>query len=593
MTSGSDDPLAGLLGSARRQKKRTTDISFGKRDKPSGEKGLNPLDILALPAAQRDAINWLSRRKQATLDQLQEALKKPAADLGGVLTELKRAGYVREALIEGQIYYRVVFGGKISRSGRGMPQGIWDAVDLDNTVFLKRLSIFAHLDDDKIKSIAEMAEARHYQRNEIIAWQGNVEQDILFIKNGIVGITRLLPGSSEETQILAYLNEGEILGETNLLVDGPIVADTTASALSKVDVLAFPRDKFLEIAKGDRRVALELARLILKRLMATNERMVATSGDNRLAMVFSVGENSGSTLMGCALALTLAHVAQAKAVYTEHPRPESLAKLFELPAGETFHEHRSRFDIATVETAPGLPLPVRTTLVMDELVEHYDNIVIGVKGDVDESVNYMLEQANQIVIIFSPEDTVLPQLEALVTQLRAAMHPEKTNLFVVVNHRKPGLGATTLPLRVDYEIPYFGDEAVNFSDLSLETLPEPVRKVAELLADRLGRTNQIGIYLPDAVDDPAIDIAEQVQAALSFLGGIFGGATATTTEAQGATSGDDETATPDSIHIIRTYVTKADLERYLSKVLAFVEETKLKLGQDALALEVNAKMMLI
>ncbi len=588
--SGNDDPLAGLLGSARRQKKKkSADLSFGKRDKPAGETGLNPLDLLALPTDQRDTINWLSRRKQATLQQLQEALNKKPDEVAAVIAELKKVGYVREALIDGAIYYRVVFGGKVSRSGRGVPQNIWNAVDLDNQVFLRQLPLFKHLDDEALQSLAEKLETRHFHRNEVIAWQGDIEQDLLFIKNGIVGIQRLLPGSSEEGHILAYLKQGDMLGETTLLLEQNVASDTTATALSEVDVLVMKRNEFVKFLNANRQAALELAREILQRLLNTNSRLVSVGSETKVACVFGIGKQCGQTMVGSSLAMTLSHVTQGKAVYTEHPNPEALTKLFNIKPDETFHPQSGLYDIAIVKTAPGLPMAVRTTLVMDQLLAEYANVVIGFPSQVDETVNYILEQANQLIIVVSPDEKALDELEKLIEQLRAVMHPEKTNLFVVANHTQPGLSIDRLPVRVDYEIPYFGNEVTVWDTTQLADLPSAVSKVTDMLADRLGRTNQVGIYIPSSIDDPDVNVNDFVQESLSFLGSLFGGATATTTEAQG--SGDD--INTETIHIVRTYVTKSAMDRELSKVLEFVEQLKNRLGQDALALEVNAKLMLI
>ncbi|MCP4247069.1 MAG: Crp/Fnr family transcriptional regulator, partial [bacterium] len=329
--------------------------------------------------------------------------------------------------------YRVVIKGKVSRTGRGIPANIWQAIDLDNTAFLKQVPIFAHLNEDELRAVAEMCEARHYHRNEVIAWQGNVEQDILFVKNGIVGVTRLLPGSQDETQNLAYLKEGQMLGEISLLQEQNVAAETTASALSEVDVLAISRDQFRAYLDRDRRAALELARVVLHRLLTTSERLVSFSGDTSLALVFGVGAQCGQTMLGTALTMTLAQVTQTRAVYSEHPDATLLADELGLPRAETYHRISGSYDVAVVNTASGLPGPVRTTLVMDQLIEDYANVVIGVPGRLDESINYMLEQASQLVILFSPEDGSAAELEALVKGLQGSLHPEKTNLFVVAN----------------------------------------------------------------------------------------------------------------------------------------------------------------
>lgn len=589
---GADDPLASLLGGVRRQKQRDGDLDFSRREKNPNSSGLNPLDILALPASQRDTINWLSRRKQATLDELQAALNKPPEEVTTILDKLKIEGYIREALIDGQLYYRVAFGGKVSRTGRGMPSTLWNAVDLENGAFLLQLPLFSDLPPDELEAFASQCESREYRRNEVLLWQGHLVNDVLFVKNGLVGITRLMPGSSEG-QMVAYLKQGDMLGEMSLLREQNTTAGATATALSEVTVLAIGREKFKTFLKNNRRAALELSRIILQRLMATNSRLVSSGLDPRLAIVFGVGENSGHTMLGAALAMTLGQVTQSRAVYTEHPDPRHLQGKFAWNAERVYHRQPGAYDVAGIIPVAGMPLTVRTTLVLDQLMGDYTNVVMGVPGEVDEAVNNILEEANQLVLVFSPEPESIAPLEALMEQLRGFLHPEKTNTFIVANHTRPGLSLEDLPVRVDFEIPYFGHNIEPIHAVTLDELPLPVSKVADILADRLGRTNQIGVYIPAAVDDATIDPTNFVQETLSFLGSLFGGATASSTEAQSSVSNEDEAAAPEMLHVIRTYVTKVDLDRHLGQVLEYIEYLKNELGQDAMAMEVNSRLMVI
>lgn len=587
----SDDPLAGLLSGVRRPKKQADDdLNFGRSPKASAATGLNPLDILALPASQRDAINWLSRRKQATFSDLQTALNKSPAELSEILEKLKSAGYIREALIDNTIYYRVVFGGKVNRTGRGIPQNIWDAVDVDAKLFLKQLPLFAHLAPDTLQTLASQCESRQYHRNEVIVWQGDTTHNILFIKNGIVGITRLAP-QSQDAQMLAYLKQGDMLGEMSLFMEQSAVSNATATALSEVSVLAIKRDAFRDYLKQDRQAALELSRILLLRLQETNSRLVSINEDSRLALLFSIGD-CGATMFGTALAMTLSAITQNRTVYAEYPHLSPLLQTaFQLDPQQAAHRQKAGYDIATPQASLGLPDTVRSTLVLDELTTDYTNLVIGVGGQLDETISPFLEEVNQLIVIFTPEKELFDPLQDLVTRLKANFHPEKTNIFMVANHTRPHQSLADAPLRVDFEIPYFGNNTTPSTAITTDQLPPAVYKVTEMLADRLGRTNQIGIYIPSVLDDPHLNPSDFVQETLSFLGSIFGGATASTTETQSPATNDANFS--QSLHVVRTYVTKVDLDRYLSKVLQYIEQLKLRLGQEALALEVNNKLMVI
>ena len=115
-----------------------------------------------------------------------------------------------------------------------------------------------------------------------------------------------------------------------------------------------------------------------------------------------------------------------------------------------------------------------------------------------------------------------------------------------------------------------------------------------MLADRLGRTNQIGIYIPTTTDvDQEIDTSGYIQKTITFLGEIFGGAMASSSEAHGVWNSEEVGLVSETIHIVRTFVTQAELDRYLGDVLEYIERLKFVLRQEAMALEVNQKLMLI
>ncbi len=47
------------------------------------------------------------------------------------------------------------------------------------------------------------------------------------------------------------------------------------------------------------------------------------------------------------------------------------------------------------------------------------------------------------------------------------------------------------------------------------------------------------------------------------------------------------------INVVQTFVTKSDIDRHLGDVLAFVEQLKTDLNQEAMALEINHNIMLV
>lgn len=592
--SGKDDPLDSLLGSIRPPKRTITeDLSFLRAERSTEERGLNPLDMLALPQHQRDLVNFLSRRKQASLEQIGEKVKGTPEEIAENLAVLKDKGYIREALLDSIIHYRVVFRGKVSRSGRGVPQDIWDAVDLDNTVFLGQHALFSHLSEVQIKQIAAMMVSKRYRRNEVIIWQGDIGDSIYFIKMGIVGISRITPNTTtREAPIFAYLKQGDILAEHNLLGERQYAASATATALSEVDLLQIRRGDFLDFLLTFDDLALELARILSERLMVINNRLSSQGSETKLALLFGM-DRCGTTTLGSTLALTLAKITKRKAVYTEHPEPDSLPDQFGFSPRREIFSHPAGYDVAAIAGAVGLPATVRTTLVMDRLFGEYPNIVIGLPNRVDESLAYMLEKANQVIVVVPPDVNAWGKTMKLMSVLKASIHPERTSLLLVVNHTQEVAREFPQAGNADFEIPFLSNLPL-LKEQREDNLPDTLVNIAIQLADRLGRTNQIGIYIPTTSDtNRTVDTSGYVQETMTFLGNLFGGATATASEAHGVWNSEEVGLVSETIHIVRTYVTHAELDRYLGDVLEYVERLKDELKQEAMALEVNKKLMLI
>jgi CRP-like cAMP-binding protein len=577
--SDKDDLLGRLLRSARRGG-QSSDKTPPARPQADAPTGLNPVDLLALPPDQRDLINWLSRRKQARFDEIQEALQTKPTQLTALLSALKTARHIQEALIDGEIYYRVAFGGRVSRAARGLPEGIWDLVDLDNTVFLRQIPLFQGLPNDELRDIANRLQSRQYHRNEVILWQGGLGEGLYLIKSGIVGMARLSP-DRRSTQIPAYLKQGDLLGEYGLLFEQNVVSSATATALSEVDMLLMKRQDVLDLLKKHPPAAIALIQMLTQRLLDTQGK----SRSSVLCVVLGVEPGAGCTTVGSALASRLAQITGSSVVYTEHPVSARLPGQFGFAVGTEVYSHPAGYDVFVPQGLSGVPSAVRTTLVMDRLLDGYAHVVVGVSGDMDESVIYMLERASQVVVVVTPDRAMWDRLDTLRPRLKAATRPEKTSLLVVCNRPDSKYRGVQPPGTVDLDIPWI-DALPPLEQRRKENLPPALVETATALANRLGRTNQIGIYVPAKQE-----ARTGVDQAMDFLGQLFG-------RAAGYPSAVVSNKEPvgmsgERIFLVQTLITKSDMDRHLGDVLAFVEKLKAELGQDVLALEVNHQMMLI
>lgn len=563
-----------------------------KSDRPPGsttreKRSLNPLELLTLPTAQRKIINYLSHRKRATMEEIKEGLKAlPAAELEQALRPLREAGYIHEALVDGEVYYRVVFGGTSSRSKIFLPAGIWSSLNMDDVTFLKQMPMFQDVPRHELRTIANRMETRHYQRNEVIIWQGESSDDALLLKNGIVGISHL-SADRKSSQILAYLKQGDILGEIGVLENQ--VRSATATALSNVEALVIKRDQFLNLLHKYDQAAIELARMLGRQLVATSARLGQSETETNLVLVFRVMAGAGGTTIATALAATLARETQHSTVYTEYPDPQQLPTRFGFVEDLTLYHHPAGYDIQLPRIDPELPDIVDATLMIDQFLSRYTNIVIGLPDEIDEGIVYMLERASQIILVAPPDEQAWEELKKLRASLKKHIHSDRTGVLTIINRPHKNHKKIPAPAQVDFDLPFIARLPSKQTDASL---PPPLMEITKTIVDRLGRTCEIAIYIPTTLEvDQDIDTTAYVTDTLAFLGERFGGATSS--QAQGVWDSEEAGLVNEVVYIVRSFVTPEEMNQHLDAVLDYVARLKETLKQEAMALEVDRKLMLV
>ncbi len=555
--------------------------------------GLTPLTLLTedIPLEQRQLISWLARRKQATAEEVRQFLlgRGLAAErIQPTLEAALESNLLHQAILAGEVCYRVVFQGRARRAGIGLPDEVWQRVDQDRVSFLRSLTLFSSLNDDQLRAIADQMEEVRYQRGDVLLWQGKSSDQVFFIKSGIVGITHYA-AHSQEQKVLNYVRQGEIIGEYSAISGAAGVPSATASALSSVYALTLKREAFLAILEQHASVAIELARILAVRLVNSSRR--ASSKSARLIVLIGTAAGIGTSSLGMALALTLAAKLGRRAAYTELPDSRHLAELFALEPDQDTFAHGGGYDVIAQAATTMLPPSVRATLLLDQLFAHYADIVVSVPRHAEETIAYLVGYADQVVLVGAPTPEGLAQLAALTSAMRRQVNPERVGLFSVLKYGAPE--AEHADLSADFILPYYPTFAPHAA-LTPDELPEAIRHFAAALVDRLGRANAVSLYIPTTIDvNTSIDTTPYVERTLSFLGQLFGGATTTTLQARGVWNSAEVGLVSEGIHIVRSYATQADLDTHLQTILDYVEGLKRELRQEAMAVEINQRLMLV
>ena len=112
---------------------------------------------------------------------------------------------------------------------------------------LARIPFFAGLDDDALERLAAGTRTRRFRRGEVIFHAGDPGDALFIIVSGEVKIS--LPSEDGDEAILVRLARGDVFGELALLDGAPRSA--TATALTAVETVVLPRDRFRELIANE------------------------------------------------------------------------------------------------------------------------------------------------------------------------------------------------------------------------------------------------------------------------------------------------------------------------------------------------------
>ncbi|MDQ5826003.1 MAG: Crp/Fnr family transcriptional regulator [Chloroflexota bacterium] len=451
--------------------------------------------------------------------------------------------------------------------------------------------MFWELFENQVKEFSSRAKRRHYSRNEKVVRQGSPAESVFIVASGMLSVTRTSPVTGE-THNLAYLKPGDLLGELEALEGPHSLMTASAAAVTHVELLEMRSTDFLELLRRENAVMLDLSRKLAKRLRATTERLGTDDGKaNRVCVIFGDERGVGVTTVGMAMSQLLAASTRNPTVYIEYPDGSRLAGLFNFASGSQVVRHPGGFDLALPNSNEAKKSPLDSSIFFDQLLLSYSNLVLGIAGDANDSLHYLQDRTDQIVLVTSPAPSAAGPMWALTPWLKQLHRADGTSLYVVCNRPHEAYNSVPSPPYTDFDIPYMLDLPAP-DKLGGGELPAALSGVVATLADRLKRTNRVRVYIPTTVDvDQQLDTSGYVSEALELLGNLFGGATSG--RAEGVWQSQNAGLVGETVYIVTSYVTQSDLDRHLERVLDFVDRMKHELKQEAMALEVNEKLMLI
>lgn len=315
-------------------------------------------------------------------------------------------------------------------------------------------------------------------------------------------------------------------------------------------------------------------------------------------ILLDVEPKSGSTTVGNFLSHTFAEAASdsKSTVYLEYPAMEKVFQDFDIKQTEQTYHHPDGYDILGGYDFGVMPTDAHPSMLINKLLENYNNVVLNLgvdaSGELPSAQEVFLNYAKVIILIAPHDESYCQTFDRLCDYLRQHVRQDKTSIYVLKNQVKAE--QTESPclkdIKADFTLPYLADiEAFNANTF---TLPEEAKPVVGELVDRVERVHQISVFIPTTINiDEVVDTSRYVERTMAFFGEKFGGATCN--EANGVWNSSKGDLVAETVNIVVSYTTEDSLNMYVDDVIEYVKVIKAELSQDAMAIEINKKLILI
>ena len=127
---------------------------------------------------------------------------------------------------------------------------------------LIRSQLFGGLPEEHITEIEKIAIDKHYNKSEVIFYDGDEGNGFYLVAAGSVSVYKLSPEGKE--QILHIVQEGDTIGAVPVFSGKSFPAN--ARAITKSHLLFFDRKKFIELITGKPNLIMNLLALLSMRL---------------------------------------------------------------------------------------------------------------------------------------------------------------------------------------------------------------------------------------------------------------------------------------------------------------------------------------
>lgn len=519
---------------------------------------LSTFDLLTLPADEQAIMRCLVRQPRLGVWEVAETVGESADQTRLALERMVTRHSVVEQLQNGRRLFspRLQVG---QQRVRNMPAAVIELWQPPIDKLLAENRLTATISAETQTHLAKTATAHSMQADEIFAWQGETVRRVGLVRSGLLKRVRL--HGSSQTECNGYLRCGDWVGLSEAL--GEQDFGETLTAATDCQLLTWQMSDLLPIMQRDGTFAAAIGKLFGEQLHHCRRQQ----GTNKLWVVDGLTWQAGTNRIAAQLATTATTQGERVVLWQVAQSGAERERLGAQNAVRSLHgttwETAHGFDLFVATPQEEYPPPVYLDLLHTYLRQRYALIICDVGCENVRWTQHLRGQAKTLLTVAD----------------RASQHAD-------CDPHWKALQPFTLPKQQRVSILHGDDPHPNFHF----HLTDPASYTE--LYRRLSLDHTIAIFVPSTqAVDQVTDSTAQVQSTLSFLGNVFGGATSS--PADGVWNSDEHGLVAELVTVVRTFVSRRALEKHLDEVVQFATQLKLKMQQEAVAIDVDNQLILV
>ena len=557
---------------------------------------LSPFDLLSLDSTEQLVLRCLTKTPQLTVMDVSLTTGLPRVEVEAALHELLKAQKIIEQLQHGERVFSTRF--KFQRKRvRNMPDEILNAFAQSPAQILAKSPFTADLSPDAVKELLALGEERALLANEVFAWQGEPLNCVAVIQQGLISSTRLK--GNHVGQSVDYLHGGSWFGFAESF--NASVLSVTYTAVTDSILMVWPIDKLMPFILQHGSFSIAIARQMSHALRACEK--LQTQGQSKLWVVEGVHTGAGATTFAANLALlTQKQLGQSKSRTLFWPVEEEIPSWLRQSAvnGRTktvglakIVPTENGLDVLTEVVANSYSPQVQLSVLLNDLHARYDTIICDTGSRIeDEFLLRLRGQAHTLLSLTQESDGAADVVQRW-QSLQPYSNPGQKRVLTLNRCKLPATEADPqFHLLIPCDV-----EGMNNATQKQQSLIEfsnnsPFTEALLEVYRRLSLNHSVALFVPSTMDvDQSVDNRAQVQETLSFFGNLFGGATSS--NAEGAWRSEDSGIVTEQVTIVKTFVSRKALDTYLDEVFSFASQLKVNMKQEAVAVSVDNRLILV